>query len=423
MAVAAVLILTGCDGREHLNPLDPLNDETGGRPDWLRAVADDRAVDLSWESAPPVGLVAYELYRAGPGQSFFRIARLESPFSTSFRDTGLANGVAVSYRLDLSLEGGRFVPLPAKTATPGAVVPWVLETASFGLVKCTPDARHVRLRSGSDGLLFDAATVRSGSEVWAADFYAGQAVHFDAQGDRLGDFSVEIPFRIAADPVRSIIWVGSWMLGVTPALIAFDEEGNRLAHYDFAGELRDVAVDTTSGACFVAGGTGRTLVRAARGETLVVHETADSLMMVAVDPGRRVWVGAPFSGRVIAFDPLTLTELVATDAVASPQAMTATPDGRLWVVDGAERLVCLDADANVVCSLGGRGSATSIGWDPEAEAIWLAQPGLNRVLRLLAADESVTVLPLFQPFHVALGVRVNPAGRSSMPRELARAGH
>ena len=46
MAVLAVAAF-GCGTRDRENPLDPQNPDTKGDPDWLDAIADDGAVDLS----------------------------------------------------------------------------------------------------------------------------------------------------------------------------------------------------------------------------------------------------------------------------------------------------------------------------------------------------------------------------------------
>ena len=140
---AAVMASLACDLRERDNPLDPLNDETSGEPDWLIAVADNAAVDLEWVEAPREGFAGYELFRAVADSEMSRIATVSRASTTSFRDAPLENGEGVRYRLDIVLSNGDRVSLPDKVATPGSAVPWILENSPFGL---QPGLRRQRRR-------------------------------------------------------------------------------------------------------------------------------------------------------------------------------------------------------------------------------------------------------------------------------------
>jgi hypothetical protein len=48
LSLSLALAIAACSNREHLNPLDPENPETGGVPWQFSAVAADRSVSLRW---------------------------------------------------------------------------------------------------------------------------------------------------------------------------------------------------------------------------------------------------------------------------------------------------------------------------------------------------------------------------------------
>jgi hypothetical protein len=412
--LVVLLAAAACDGRDRANPLDPRNEETRGRPDWLRAVADDRAVDLSWRSAPPVGLVAYVLNRSTADGVFLEFARIENPFTTGLRDSGRINGVPHRYRLDIVIEDGETIGLPEKSATPGAVVVWALENAPRGLVRASPDARDVRFRGGPSGIPFDAECLPDGSAVWVADYFGGSVGRFDRDGARTGGFGVEYPFRIAVDPVRPRVWVGSYIPDRGSTLRAFDFAGGVQGEFPIASEVLDLAVDALDGACFVARGSGRGVARVALDDTVRIGGGDVYAVALAVDSGDRVWVADPLNRKIHALGVGSLDALLTIDGLETPRAITLDSERHLWAATGSDAIVRLAPDGTIARTLAGHGSVAAAAWDDEVRALWLAQITQNRLLRVAVADESVAAIALFQPFHVTVGLPEGPprSGRS-----------
>ncbi len=405
--VLIALFLIGCEGRDRTNPLDPLNGETDGRPDWLVAVADHRAVDLTWESVPPRGFESYEIYRAGEGAGpLDLVTRIGSLRTTTYRDTGLVNDHDLQYRLDVRLTDGSVVSLPEKVARPGAAAVWVLEAASSGLVRAAPDARHLRLRTGTFGLLFDLEVPEEGGDVWAVDYYVGVLVRYDVTGKQRSAVDVSLPYRVAVDSADSLVWVGSWSGGVTSEVIVFDFGGAERARFALAAQVQDLDVDPTTGACFVAGGPLGGVTRLAIGEEPTTGAADKTVMILTVDPGRRVWTGNPISGGVAAYDTDSLSELPPPAEVDRPQCMALGEDGHLWVADRSGRILELDGAGSLQRELESFGSVTSISVEPGTQALWLAQSAKNRILRVHPdSPDETTALAVFQPFRVAIGAQ------------------
>lgn len=400
--LAFLVLLAGCDERDRTNPLDPRNDQTGGAPDWLRAVAGNGAVTLEWEEAPADGFDAFELFRRRDGEIFSRIHRTEEASAATFRDSTVANASDYTYRLDVVLTNEARVSLPQKTATPGSAVPWIVESGSFGLLLYSPDGRSARLRTGTGSGHFDIAVAADGATLWAADYFGNQLHRFDDTGALLASIPVALPFRLAVDRVREVVWAASWRVGNDPTLIAFDFDGKELGRFRLREEARDLVVDEGSGACYVALGRGEGVARAVVGDTLRESGTSETIMMLALAPGSRLYGGDPLAGGVFGYDLDSLRVVAEALDVSSPQSMTVA-DGSVWVVDGRERIVRLDADLGLVDALEGVGLATGVALDEETSTLWLALPEADRVVRLTTDGEVVTRIPLYQPFGVAIG--------------------
>lgn len=398
----AVLVLTGCDERDRTNPLDPANPDTGGIPDWLRATADHRAVDLRWEAPPADGLDRIEVLRSIEGGPPVPVLSTENPSITSFRDSTVTNGDSLAYRLDLVRVDGSRLSLPEKSATPGPTVPWILTNTPFGLVRATPDARGTRLRGGTTGTLFDAQTTPDGSELWAIDFYGDALVHFTAAGEVLSRIIVDLPYRMALDAEREVVWTGTWALGLQPVVRAFRTDGTPLERFDLTGEIRDLTVDPATGACYVARGTAGGVTRLAVGESPLQSDVDDTVMLVGITGG----------GQVVAVNPIDdeLHLLAATDlAFLSVRTLDETPlavitaEVGIWVAEGAAAITRRDESLDVAETLDGEASVVDLALDRSTRSLWVAAPGAGRVTRIDVDSGVRTTLPLFEPFRVTVG--------------------
>lgn len=402
----ALLLLVGCDEREPVNPLDPDNPDTGGRPDWLDAIADNEAVDLTWRTPPPDGFARFELLRAPRGGTYTLVDSIMDPSVTAFRDSNLVNGAPLDYRLDLLLDGGSRVMLPSKAVTPGAAVPWILENVPIGLVRATPDARRLRVRTGSFNGYFDVVTNATGDSVWAADYVGDDVEVFDLHGLRARRTAVSLPYRIGVDTSTGVLWVGSWRFGTNPSLIAIDRGDRELARFTLDEEVRDIVVDPITGTCYAAQGRGGGVAVASVGDTLRVLARERSVMMLAIDPGALVFAADPFDWRILSIDVATDSILAEVSTDSSPQAIHFS-EGSLWVAQSTG-LVELDAATLMETRrLDAVGEVTSLVRDTEADALWATLPIASRVVRISLADDERTVLSLFQPFAIALGLQAS----------------
>jgi len=398
----AAVVLGGCDERDRTNPLDPENPDTGGVPDWLRATADHRAVDLRWEAPPTGGLERVELLRSVDGAAPEVVSTTDDPAVTTFRDSTVNNGDSLAYRLDLVRADGSRLSLPEKVAIPGPTVPWILTNTPFGLVRATPDARGTRVRGGTTGTLFDAATTPDGTSLWAVDFYGDALLHFDVDGRVVTRIPVDLPYRMALDHERELVWTGSWALGLLPVVRAFRYDGIEVERFELTGEIRDLTVDPATGVCYVARGTAGGVTRLAVGASPLEADVEATVMLVATTGGGRLVALNPIDDELHLLDAgdLSVVDVVPLDE--TPLAVTTAEDG-VWVAEGAAAFVHRDEDLGVVETLEGMTGVADIAVDPSSGSLWVAAPGAGRITRIDLASGVRTVLPLFEPFRVTVG--------------------
>jgi streptogramin lyase len=371
LLVLFTLGLTACSTRDHDNPLDPKNPDTGGEPEWLDALADDEAVDLSWsvrlfQDIEEVQLVDVRsdtvLWSGGLG-------------SGEFRHRGLPNEQDFLYRLDLVLTTGRVTRLPEEIATPGSEVPWIYDLGSASASRLTPDGRRVRLRVPDPSTLSVVADPDS-AFVLLVNFFAAEVVLLDRGGEEL--WVVEDLLRPTAglwSPEGW--WVSDAGLG---AVLLYDHEGRFLYGDSTLTFPQDLAV-AGPGAVWSVDRQGL-VVRIERDLGVTAADTLVQPFTLAETGDGGIWVADRGSGDLVRLDA-SATEIQRVP-FAGVEALAADPvtEG-VWVADRAVgRVVRTDERGQVVTSVGGFPSPASLSVSPAGTEIWVADPARGRIIRL-----------------------------------------
>jgi len=397
LAFALCVVVMGCGTRDHENPLDPQNPNTNGDPDWLLAIADDGAVDLSWQvpeynDLDAVRLIDVEhdavLWTGGDGRRIYR-------------DEGLANGVLRTYRLDLVLNSGTILDLPIQRATPGKNIPWVYDLGRGEVVRLSPDG--LRRRDG----YFDSATLAVVADpdsgfVLVVDFFSGRIALLDREArERWVKEEYRRPNAAAHVPGGGW-WVTDGEQGLVRRL---DANGEPLQEYsDFSFPIDIGAVGDSL--AWVADGTGPVgLLR--EGEGFIQVDTLDAPRALAVTPDGGAWVSDRNASALVRLsasgDELRrVTGYVGVDALASDPLSNA-----VWVGDRRRRSVTLlDADGNVVMTTLGFPAASSISVAPDGSEAWIADSSLGRIVRLSRSGQVLErSLDLSSPVSVSVVFR------------------
>jgi streptogramin lyase len=431
--VAALLTLAllagGCSTRERLNPFDPANPDTGGRPTGFVAAAGNQLVRLSWDPVSAAGLAGYQVLRLAPGDSVYRPLTVVLPPTTrTILDAGLLNGADHRYRLYYVLTRGDLATRYAEdVATPGPLRPWVADVAGRDLVLLSADGRHVAQRlPAADDILPAALDVdRTNGRLWIAG--AGEVVVYEpwigaqeviARG--LGDFLESLTLDVS---VPGTAWLA-------------DASDGYLAHLRPDGSTADpplltgmqhpmcVAVDGADGSIWVTDRDGNEVRRYTADGALVVQAAAPAPHRVAVDRAtHRAWVTCPEAGRVLvlaadgtALD--TLTSLGAPLAVAVDAARR-----RVWISDYANASVSVfDPAGTRQLALTGLSGPRRLALDPASGEAWVSLGGTGSVARLSPSGAVLQIVTgVGDPWDIAVDDLTNHVGAAA-PVPLVRAG-
>lgn len=386
----AALALAGCSSRDRLNPFDPSNPRTGGRPAEFRALADDEFVLLTWLPANTPGLRGFQLFRRGPGQpGFSALTGIMSPATGVFTDAQVANGSAYDYQLFYVFDDGLGASPATDRATPGMLRPWVTEFGGGTVARLTADARHVSARSGGFNTANDIAHDRNTGVLWISDTFGGKVQVFDpVQGTFVNITGLSEPGDLVIDLVDQTGWI-------------CDPGAGSLRHYNRFGSAATPAsiqlLDTPIGVAFEqanrilwvcerGGNRVRTFLTngAPQWQTPVPNPSR-----VAVDSTTREgWVTSFTGGRIYKISPSGAL-LDSMNSLSGPIGVAIDPRrGRIWVCDAlGGRLHALDRNANPIFSVGGLPEVREVAVDLRTGDAWATVPGDGRVVRVNGAGQ------------------------------------
>ncbi len=423
LLIPALLLGTGCTSRPHSNPFDPANPQTGGRPAGFVALAEERAVLLSWQAASSPQLVGYQAFRLAPGDTaYVAITDVLPPQRTSVQDLGLLDGVQYRYRLFFVFDRG-LGGLPAEdVATPGPLVPWVADFDGGTLVRLSADGRHVA-QSLQIGSLSEPVAVDvnpSDGTLWAVSPSGGVVVYQTATGDQtIVGPQVAEPVSVVVDRAHGSAWVGDGSNDVVVHLLptgqpAFPPD---LSGLQFPGSL---ALDATSGSLWVVEQDGDDVRRYDALGALAATAPVSAPTSVAVDSlTHEAWVTSFDNGRVVRVSASGVP-LDTVTACRGPLGVTVdVRRRRIWVADALDnRVVALAPDGSVQFTVPNLPEARAIAVDDSTGEAWVTLTAAGAVARLSPGGQVITqVGGLTGPWGIALD---DVAARSLVAR--ARAG-
>lgn len=391
--LAAVLILAallaGCSSRDRLNPFDPANPRTGGRPADFRALADDGFVQLRWTPQRQSGLNGFQVFRRGPGQTSFQaVSGVLSPADGVFTDRGVSNGSTYDYRLFYVFSTG-LGDLPATDfATPGRIRPWVSEFNAGTIARLTADGRYVTGRSGGFTTPNDLAADGNTGVVWVSDPFGGKVQVFDPiQGTFVNISGLSEPGDLALDLSDQTAWI-------------CDTGAGAVRHYTRFGTQASPSIDPLDqpiGAAFEQ--ASRILWICERGGDRVRTFLSNGAPQwaaplprpsrVAIDSTTRSgWVTSFTDGSVYRLSPAG-ARLDSLTSLAGPIGIAVDPRrGRIWVCDAiAGRLVALRRDATVEFEVTGLPEVREVAIDLVTGDAWVTVPPQGRVVRVSPAGQ------------------------------------
>jgi DNA-binding beta-propeller fold protein YncE len=389
----AVILLVACSDRPRLNPLDPQNPNTLGKPTGLSAISVRDTVTLQWDQLDVRDLSGFHIYRRSEGELRFSLLTPAPPNANSFREFGVNFGVLQTYRIS-AVAANFESPLSDSVAiTPGPTFSWVADASSGELIKLTHDGVHEITRTRAFGRPFRLQIDARRGYVWVLDRFGGEFGRIDVTGRRTtSNRRVSGPADLAVDNADGSVWVADSLanglmkfdsagalikslenykkisaLAVHPAtaeLWALDRASLRVLIFSRAGELRrtlsvalqrptDIDIDARTGKAWIADGN-RVLQLDARGEQEQISSPFRLAYRVAADEiSGGCWLidysTAIRGSNIVKLNPAG-EALFTNTGFDIPENLAANPfDGVCLVADyGNGRIVRIASDGRVL---------------------------------------------------------------------------
>lgn len=406
---ALALLAAGCSSRPRANPFDPLNPSTSGRPPGFMALAGDRQVTLRWDPVVGGNFTGYRLYRRAAGEiGFTAITDVLDPLTTSFRDIPLVNSQQYDYRLYFVFLSGIGSNPSEDQATPGAAMPWLIESDGDDIIRVTPDNRRVAARRPGFGQTTDLAVNPTNGDVWVTDAGGGRVVVYEAaSGVTVSIAGLSNPQAVAVDPGDATGWVCD---AGRSSVYHLNRDGQLLsASIGPLNQPVDAAVDPGPGNLWVCELGANRVGRYDLGQ-LQWSVTIPGPSRVAVDSvTHEGWVTSFGSGIVTRVSPNGQVLGTFPGFTAPLGVAVDARRGRIWIADPyAGRITALRRDGSEEFRLSGLGDAGEIAVDPATGEAWAVLGVTGSVARLSPAGAVLRVQGGFQ-FPYAIGV--DPGGR------------
>ncbi|MFN8588255.1 MAG: hypothetical protein U0704_10705 [Candidatus Eisenbacteria bacterium] len=412
LTLGALLALcaAGCSRRERLNPLDPVNPETGGRPSGFDAVAGFSVITVQWTARPDLAIDGFQLMRLAPGDSLYRpLGDVSPPNRPGYVDAGVLNGRRYRYRLYYVVAGVLSQSPAEDDATPGPLRVYVTDPGSGAAIRLSPDGRDEISRWTNFGEVQSLAVDSEAGRVWVSSWTDGRVGWFDPATPFTLDLpGIPSPYSLAVDKSNHTVWIcdlagtmhhrdltgasaspGTIQLLDEPigvavgagdrALWVCEGGGARVRRYSPAGvplataflsaNPSRVAVDSLTRLAYVTSLAGAKLWRIAENGALV-DSTSASLagpIGIALDrPRGLAWVADAAGNRVVAYDLTTLALVRTITGLGEPRAVAVDPlSGDVWVVArGSRAVVRYASDGTLLDRRTGFADPSEIALDP-----------------------------------------------------------
>ncbi|MBI5709351.1 MAG: hypothetical protein HZC42_03480 [Candidatus Eisenbacteria bacterium] len=394
LLLTLALALAGCSTRARLNPFDPANPGTGGRPAGFVAMAGYSAVTLRWQAVTNGDLLGYQVFRRLDGDSAFQeLTGLLPARTTTLGDFGTANGVAHHYRLYFVFTRG-LGTLPAEdAATPGPMRPWIADYTTGQLVRLTPDSRHIAESVGYPGAAGPSAVevAPASGRVWACGPAGDVMIYDPADGTtRLIGSGASSPVALALDRQDGSVWVADAGAGEVRHFDANGAPAPPGALAPLATPL-SLALDPGDRSLWVVEADGNRVRKYAADGVPLGAATVDAPSRVAVDAvTHEAWVTSLQGARVVRLSRGVVPQ-DTVEGFGGPIGVAVDGErGRVWVADAAgDQVVALRRDGSVEFRVGGQAQPRELAVDPYSGEAWVTLASAGAVSRLSPAGAEI----------------------------------
>jgi DNA-binding beta-propeller fold protein YncE len=401
--IAMLCLMSGCADRERLNPIDPLNPKTGGKPVGLHAVSIRDTVGLAWQPMGLRDLSGYRIYRQASTGSSFTLIDSVAGKQQSYREFGLTFGRHYIYRITAYTAVNESSPSDTVGVTPGPSFLWIADGGIGTVYKYSHDGRSelARVRDFIRPRYLQA-NPKTG-EIWVIDTSTRELRRIDANGSSSSiRIALQSPVDLAIDSTENSVWVADEAAGV----FKYNADGGLVAQAQVVG-VKSVAFNYRTRELWALNRQQKQLLRIdSNGAVTPENLTLVSPQAISIHRGTGdAWI-ADSTRIVIRRGTGEIQEASGhTFSYASEVAVNQN-SGECWAVDKAiksppSRIVKLSVSGNALFSLNDFYLPGGLSVNVFDGSCFIAEPQLSGVVHVSASGNIVSwAMNFSRPYDV-----------------------
>jgi len=386
ISIFIVCLFFACTDRERLNPIDPKNPETGGRPEITKIYSEFDRVVLQWKQLQLDRIQGYRIYRRQDSNSSFIPIHLAPPDTGQFIDDGLVFDKRYDYFF--TVVAGDFETASSDTVsiTPGPTIIWSTDVYNRRILKISHDGAHEIKQIAVDGYPWALAYDNESDVLWYTDTFLNRVYTVKSQTYEIVlDVANSEPIDLVLDKLNDHIWIADETQG---KLFVFNRQGEKIREVD--GFEKPVSIDCmlNDGSCWVADSRAETVTKISKFFQTIV-QIKDLINPTSVSVNQRTgdcWVAD--SSRVLKFDSKGRLQLAITSSLKLPRYLAVdSASGVCWVIDYSlyayqSRLFCFDNDGEQLFELTGFSWPENLKINPYDHTCIVTDSGAGRILKI-----------------------------------------
>lgn len=389
IALFMIIILAAsfdCAERERLNPIDPKNPETGGRPRGLKIYSEyDRAI-LEWSAVPVENFLGYKIYRRSHADPSFQFFYQTPPESSIFIDKRLTYGL--KYHYQISVLGADFESERSDTVSiiPGPSIIWATDVYNRRIMKISHDGAHEIRQLPVTGYPWDIVVDRESGTIWYVDILSNQVYLLLGESYQIvASLPTGEPSDIALDVANYQVWVADETQG---KIFVFNKSGEQL--YEIDGFQTPASLDCfeKDGSCWIADTKTKVVTKLSKKGTIRT-QIKNLIFPRAVSVNQTTgecWIAD--SSRILKYDQDGNLLMKLETAIRAPFALSVDSDnGTCWILDanatGApSRLMRFTSNGDIVFELSTFNWLSNLVVNPIDHSCIVAETGTGRILKI-----------------------------------------
>ena len=382
-----VICFHSCSDRERLNPIDPQNPETGGRPQGLRVYSEYDQATLRWLNIGLDSFEGYYIYRKTLGDTAFQLIYITPPDSQVFIDKKLVYDQLYEYCITVKAEDFESLPSDTVSITPGPTFIWATDVFLRYIFKLTHDCSSVIERISVDGYPWALSPVTDAGEFWYTDVFLNRVYGVDRlQNQRIIDYlDTGEPIDLAMDEYHNQVWVADETRG---RILVYNIQGVKTG--EFNGFSNPYSLDSyqSNGTCWISDiGVDKIFNINAYGDTNVEIDSLYRPKCVSVNQKNGdCWVAD--SSRVLVYDIDGGLKLTIDEGLIYPLNVAVDSElGSCWVLDYSyfdfkSKLFCFSASGEKLVELSGFTQPENLIVNPYDHSCIVADSGSGKIFKI-----------------------------------------